>query len=143
MPLTDALPSIDSLLTGRKNARRWPRAVACGGGGDMEQAVRTPDGWALAVEDSGVPAGRPALVHGSTPCSRYLHGPWVADATGRGLRLIGYDRPGHGGSTPSPGYSVADCAEGVRAICVALEIDRLVTSAAGPTRWPVRRCFPN
>jgi len=69
----------------------------------MERAVRTPDGRILAVEDAGDPAGRPVLVHGGTPCSRHLYGPWVADAAGRGLWLIGYDRPGYGGSTPHPG----------------------------------------
>jgi pimeloyl-ACP methyl ester carboxylesterase len=59
----------------------------------------------------------------------------VADAAGRGLRLIGYDRPGYGGSTPHPGYSVADCAGDARAICAALGIDRLATwgiSGGGP-----------
>jgi pimeloyl-ACP methyl ester carboxylesterase len=70
------------------------------GGEDMDRAVRTPDGRTLAVEDAGDPAGRPVLVHEGTPCSRHLYGPWVADAAGRGLRLIGYDRPGYGGSTP-------------------------------------------
>ena len=91
----------------------------------MERAVRTPDGRILAVEDAGDPAGRPVLVHEGTPCSRHLYARWVADAAGRGLRLIGYDRPGYGGSTPQPGRSIADCAGDVRAICTALEIDRL------------------
>jgi pimeloyl-ACP methyl ester carboxylesterase len=91
----------------------------------MDRTVRTPDGRILAVEDAGDPAGRPVLVHEGTPNSRHLYGPWVADAAGRGLRLICYDRPGYGGSTPQPGRSVADCADDVRAICAALEIGRL------------------
>jgi pimeloyl-ACP methyl ester carboxylesterase len=91
----------------------------------MERTVRTADGRTLAVEDAGDPAGRPVLVHEGTPCSRHLYGPWVANAAGRGLRLIGYDRPGYGSSTPQPGRSIADCAGDVRAICAALEIDRL------------------
>ena len=91
----------------------------------MERTVRTPDGRTLAVEDAGDPAGRVVLVHDGTPNSRHLYGPSVADAAARGLRLIGYDRPGYGGSTPQPGRSVADCASDVRAICAALEIDRL------------------
>src|SRR6516162_9080551 len=101
----------------------------------MERAVRTPDGRTLAVEDAGDPAGRPVLVHEGAPCSRHLYGPWVTDAAGRGLRLIGYDRPGYGGSTPNPEYSVADCAGDVRAICAALEIGRLAMwgiSGGGP-----------
>jgi pimeloyl-ACP methyl ester carboxylesterase len=101
----------------------------------MEPTVRTPDGRTLAVEDAGDPAGRVVLVHGGTPNSRHLYGPSVADAAGRGLRLIGYDRPGYGGSTPRPGYSIADCAGDVSAICAALEIDRLAMwgiSGGGP-----------
>jgi len=91
----------------------------------MGRTVRTPDGRTLAVEDAGDPAGRPVLVHLGSPDSRHLYGPWVADAAGRGLRLICYDRPGYGGSTPQPGRSIADCAGDVRAICAALGIDRL------------------
>jgi pimeloyl-ACP methyl ester carboxylesterase len=52
-----------------------------------------------------------------------------------GLRLIGYDRPGYGGSTPQPGRTVADCAADVRAICAELGIDRLAmwgVSGGGP-----------
>jgi pimeloyl-ACP methyl ester carboxylesterase len=101
----------------------------------MQHEIRTPDGRTLAVEDSGDPAGRPVLVHGGTPNSRHLYGPHVQDAAERGLRLIGYDRPGYGGSTPQPGRTVADCASDVRAICAGLGIDRLATwgvSGGGP-----------
>jgi pimeloyl-ACP methyl ester carboxylesterase len=101
----------------------------------MERAVRTPDGRTLAVEDAGDSAGRSVLVHLGTPDSRHLYGPWVADAAGRGLRLISYDRPGYGGSTPQPGRSIADCVGDVRAICAALGIDRLAMwgwSGGGP-----------
>jgi pimeloyl-ACP methyl ester carboxylesterase len=101
----------------------------------MERAVRTPDGRTLAVEDAGDPAGRVVLVHGGSPNSRHLYGPAVSDAAARGLRLVSYDRPGYGGSTPQPGHSVADCAGDVRAICAALEIDRLAVwgiSGGGP-----------
>ena len=105
----------------RLSARESPERS----GGDMERVVRTPDGRTLAVEDAGDPAGRVVLAHLGTPDSRHLYGPWVADAAGRGLRLICYDRPGYGGSTPQPGRSIADCVSDVRAICAALEIDRL------------------
>jgi len=101
----------------------------------MERSVHTPDGRTLAVEDAGDPAGRPVLVHMGSPNSRHLYGPNVADAARRGLRLISYDRPGYGGSTPHPGHSVADCAGDVRAICAALGIGRLAMwgiSGGGP-----------
>ena len=91
----------------------------------MEWFVQTADGRTLAVEDAGDRAGRPVLVHVGTPNSRHLYGRTVADATSRGLRLISYDRPGYGESTPQPGRAMADCASDVRAICTALGIDRL------------------
>jgi pimeloyl-ACP methyl ester carboxylesterase len=90
-----------------------------------ERVVETPDGRKLAVQESGDPAGRPVLVHMGTPNSRQLYGPNRTDAAARSLRLISYDRPGYGGSTPQPGRTHADCAADVRAICAALEIGRL------------------
>ena len=57
--------------------------------------------------------------------------PCVRDAAERALRLISYDRPGFGESSPQPGRTAAD----VRAICAELGIDRLVTwgySGGGP-----------
>jgi pimeloyl-ACP methyl ester carboxylesterase len=101
----------------------------------MDRTVTTPDGRTLAVQDSGDPAGLPVLVHMGTPNSRHLYGPNVADATARGLRLIGYDRPGYGGSDPHPGRTIADCAGDVRAICADLGISRLAMwgiSGGGP-----------
>ena len=101
----------------------------------MQRTVHTPDGRTLAVEDYGDPAGRPVLVHMGTPNSRHLYGPNVRDAGERGLRLISYDRPGYGESSPQPGRTVADCADDVRAICAELGIDRLATwglSGGGP-----------
>jgi len=101
----------------------------------VERIVRTPDGRMLAVQESGDPAGRPVLVHMGTPGPRGLYGPHVRDAAARGLRLISYDRPGYGGSSPQPGRTVADCAADVRTICAELGIDRLATwgiSGGGP-----------
>src|SRR5579859_6492613 len=101
----------------------------------MEQTVRTPDGRTLALDIGGDPGGKPVLVHNGTPNSRLLYGPDKQDAAERGLRLIGYDRPGYGGSSPHPGRTVADCAADVRAICAALGIDRLAMwgiSGGGP-----------
>jgi hypothetical protein len=76
------------------------------------------------------------MVHTGTPGGRRLYGPrTLADAERRRLRLISYDRPGYGGSTPQPGRSTADCASDVRVICAALGIDRLAMwglSGGGP-----------
>jgi pimeloyl-ACP methyl ester carboxylesterase len=70
-----------------------------------------------------------------TPNSRHLYRPSVADDAERGPRLISYDRPGHGGSTPQPGRNIADCADDIRAICTELGIDRRAmwgVSGGGP-----------
>jgi pimeloyl-ACP methyl ester carboxylesterase len=101
----------------------------------VDRTARTPDGRILAIEEAGDPNGHPVLVHGGTPNSRHLYSPTSIDAAARGLRLISYDRPGYGGSTPQPGHSVADCAADVRAICAELGIGRLAMwgiSGGGP-----------
>ena len=102
----------------------------------MEWFVGTPDGRTLAVEDAGDRGGLPVMVHVGTPGGRRLYGPrTLADAQRRQLRLISYDRPGYGGSTPQPGRSMADCASDVRVICAALGIDGLTMwghSGGGP-----------
>ena len=101
----------------------------------MQRTARTPDGRTLAIEEDGDPNGRPVLVHGGTPNSRHLYLPTAIDAAARGLRLISYDRPGYGGSTPQPGRTVADCVADVRAICAELGIERLAMwgiSGGGP-----------
>jgi len=102
----------------------------------MRWQVETPDGRTLAVEDAGDIGGRPVLVHVGTPGGRRLCGPrTLADAERRQLRLISYDRPGYGGSTPQPGRSMADCASDVRTICAALGIGTLAMwglSGGGP-----------
>jgi pimeloyl-ACP methyl ester carboxylesterase len=101
----------------------------------LQRTVLTSDGRTLAVEEGGDPAGWPVLAHMGTPNSRHLYGPHSDDAAERGLRLISYDRPGYGGSSPQPGRTVADCADDVRAICAELGIDRLAMwgiSGGGP-----------
>ncbi|MEO6857874.1 MAG: alpha/beta fold hydrolase [Solirubrobacteraceae bacterium] len=91
----------------------------------IEHELVTRDGRTLQVLERGVSNGRPVLVHGGTPNSRLPYEPDVAVAERRGIRLISYDRPGYGGSTRQPGRTVADCAEDVRVIASALEIERL------------------
>jgi len=91
----------------------------------MEQTIRTADGRVLRVEIAGDRRGRPIVMHHGTPGSGHPYGPHVADAAERGVCLIGYDRPGYGGSTAQPGRTVADCAADVSAIANALGLDRI------------------
>lgn len=97
--------------------------------------VRAFDGRDLCVESGGDTSGQPVLVHNGTPNSRHLFGRWTADAEQRGIHLVGYDRPGYGGSTAEPGRSMASCTKDVRAIADALGFDRLAVwgiSGGGP-----------
>jgi pimeloyl-ACP methyl ester carboxylesterase len=100
-----------------------------------EHDIAGPGGRTLRVLEDGDPSGVPVLVHHGTPSSRQLARSWVADARERGIRLIGYDRPGYGGSDRHPGRAVADAAEDVSAIADALGLDRFLThgsSGGGP-----------
>ena len=99
--------------------------------------LRTPDGRTLRVHDDGETGDDrvPVLVHHGTPGSGEPEPLALADARERGLRLIGYDRPGYGGSTRSPGRVVADVAEDVEAVANGLGLKRLLTwgaSGGGP-----------
>jgi pimeloyl-ACP methyl ester carboxylesterase len=92
-------------------------------------------GRELCVEMAGEPDGKPVLIHPGEPMSRRLYGGWIADAEKKGIRLISYDRPGYGGSTAHPGYTVASGADDVRAIAEALGYDRIAIwgiSGGGP-----------
>jgi pimeloyl-ACP methyl ester carboxylesterase len=100
-----------------------------------ERTITTPDGRDLRLCEGGVPDGPLVVVHNGTPMSRLLFGPHVGDAEARGLRLVGYDRPGYGESTRDPGRTVADAAADVTAIADALDAERFATwgiSGGGP-----------
>jgi pimeloyl-ACP methyl ester carboxylesterase len=85
--------------------------------------VATPDGRTLHVYDAGDPSGVAVIAHHGTPSNGTLYSPWLED----GIRLIGFDRAGYGGSTRQPGRRIADVAEDVRAIADALGIDGFAT----------------
>jgi pimeloyl-ACP methyl ester carboxylesterase len=100
-----------------------------------EQTVDAPGGRKLLVREGGDPRGVPLVVHHGTPGSRLIKSGWLEDASERGIRLIGYDRPGYGGSDRHAGRSVADVAGDVEAICQALGLERILThgsSGGGP-----------
>jgi pimeloyl-ACP methyl ester carboxylesterase len=97
--------------------------------------ISTPDGRTLHVHEAGAADGPVVLVQQGTPMSGLLFESHVRDAEQRGIRLVAYDRPGYGGSTPAPGRSVADAAADVRTIADALDADRLAVwgiSGGGP-----------
>jgi pimeloyl-ACP methyl ester carboxylesterase len=100
-----------------------------------ERGVELRDGRTLHIYDDGDPDGKPVVVHHGTPSAGLLFAPHVEDAQERGIRLIGYDRAGYGGSTPHPGRSIADVAPDVEDVLDALGLDRFATwgiSGGGP-----------
>lgn len=100
-----------------------------------ELDVALADGRTLHVYDGGDPDGFPLVVHHGTPGSGLLYGPDVEDAKRQGLRLIGYDRAGYGGSSPSPGRTVADVASDIAEVLDQLGIERFAStggSGGGP-----------
>jgi len=100
-----------------------------------ELDVTLRDGRTLHVYDEGDPAGAAVVVHHGTPSSGRLYPSFVDDARARGLRLIGYDRPGYGGSSAQLGRSVGDAAADVAELLDGLDVDRFATwghSGGGP-----------
>ena len=98
-------------------------------------AVELPDGRTLAVWEGGDPTGRPVVMHHGTPMAGLLYEPHARDAAERGIRLIGYSRPGYGASTRSAGRTVASAAADTAALADALGIDRFAAwgiSGGGP-----------
>ncbi len=89
-----------------------------------DQLVRLSSGRELAVRADGADAGRPVFVLHGNPGSRFLFPLHVEDARRHGLRLIGYDRPGYGGSTEQPGRRIGDAASDVASIADRLGIER-------------------
>ncbi len=85
--------------------------------------ILTVNGRNLAVEDPGPESGFPVILHNGGG-SRHLPPPAVAEARDHGFRLIGYDRPGCGGSSAMPGRVIADCVVDVHATMTELNITR-------------------
>lgn len=98
-------------------------------------------GGTLHAYDTGPgswPDGAPLLAvvwcHG-TPNVGTPPGPLLDAARRRGLRFVGYDRPGYGGSTARPDRTVGSAAQDVAAVLDALGVERAATfghSGGGP-----------
>lgn len=99
------------------------------------RTVPAADGRRLAVHEGGDPNGLPVVVHHGSPSSGLLYEPWLDHAAANGIRLVGFDRAGYGGSTRLPGRSIAAAAGDAVAIADALGFERFATwgiSGGGP-----------
>jgi pimeloyl-ACP methyl ester carboxylesterase len=111
-----------------------------------EHEVRRPDGRRLRAYEAGDPDGELVVVQHGTPCSGILARWWAEDAAARGIRLVGYDRPGYGGSDRRAGRSVADCADDVAAIADHFGAARFRTwgvSGGGPHALATAALLPD
>ena len=97
--------------------------------------VTTPDGRTLMCQEGGALDGFPVFVHWGTPMGRMLYDAHVTQAEADGVRMISFDRPGYGGSTPKPGRTVADVVDDTASIADDLGIARFASwgiSGGGP-----------
>jgi pimeloyl-ACP methyl ester carboxylesterase len=89
----------------------------------------------LEIHEGGDPSGPAAFYQHGTPGSGLLHPGYDRSARELGIRLIGYDRAGYGGSPRQPGRRVVDAARDLDALADELGIDRFATwgiSGGGP-----------
>jgi pimeloyl-ACP methyl ester carboxylesterase len=89
-----------------------------------ESTVTLSSGRVLEIAEAGDPKGLPTFTLHGTPGSRQIYPQHAVDAESRHIRLIGYNRPGYGGSTPLPGRRIIDTASDVAAIADSLGLDR-------------------
>jgi pimeloyl-ACP methyl ester carboxylesterase len=100
-----------------------------------EFTIHLPSGRILEVSEGGDSKGLPIFALHGTPGSRLLNPQHLAYAESHYIRLIGYNRPGYGGSTPLPGRRIVDVASDVAAIADSLELDKFAVwghSGGGP-----------
>ena len=71
------------------------------------QRLTTPDGRDLDLYLGGPPDGTPLVFHCGTPGAGVPYPTLVAELARRGLRYVGWSRPGYGDSTRQPGRTVA------------------------------------
>jgi ribosomal protein S18 acetylase RimI-like enzyme len=102
-------------------------------GQQLDQLLVLPDGRKVSYDDHGRD-GLPVIVCHGGPGNRRQRLdsdlPYVATvkaARAMGLRLIGIDRPGYGGSTVEPGRTIADWAPIAIAVADQLGIGRFMT----------------
>ena len=79
----------------------------------MPEHLLRANGRTLCVLEAGDPGGRAVFALHGTPGSRLLWHGLVEDAQARGVRILGYDRAGYGGSSRDIGRNVAAAAADV------------------------------
>lgn len=89
----------------------------------MDDVIELPDGRTLGFVDYGPPDGVPVLWGHGGPGSRFEPAQVAEVAATLGQRIIGFDRPGYGLSTPRPGRSIEACVPDTLALADHLELE--------------------
>ncbi len=91
---------------------------------ELRRCARLADGRQLGYAELGRPDGEPLIWFHGTPSSR-LEVVWLDQAATRGgWRLVAFDRPGHGLSSPHPGVPLTAIAADVADLADHLGFDR-------------------
>ncbi len=85
--------------------------------------VILPGGRRVALCEVGDPSGRVALYFHGTGSPRLETGLHASAAAAAGVRLVGWDRPGAGGSPAQPGRSLVDVVADTQAVVEHLGVD--------------------
>ncbi len=88
------------------------------------QPLRMPDGRRLDLWLAGPEDATPLVFHAGTPGAGLPYAPFVRLLADRGLRYVGFSRPGYGASTRRPGRAVADVVGDTRFVLDTLGADR-------------------
>ena len=87
-------------------------------------SIELPDGRSLDLWQAGPPDGEPLVFHHGTPAAGLPFEHHVREMAARGLRYVGWTRPGYGSSSRHPGRTVGDDAADGRAVLDQLGIER-------------------
>jgi pimeloyl-ACP methyl ester carboxylesterase len=111
--------------------------------------IRLADGAVLHAYDrrpSGVDSTLSVVWHHGTPNIGLPPAPLFAAADRLGIRLVGYDRPGYGGSSPRAGRSIGSAAADVAAVVDAFgigEFGLMGHSGGGPHALAAAALLPD
>ena len=105
------------------HARAWRRCFNDGVSIVRGRSLELPDGRVVRTLEAGALGGVPVVVFHPTPSSRLFVRQYAAAALRTGVRMVGFSRPGYGGSTMTvPGLRVV--AEDAARVADAAGIER-------------------
>jgi pimeloyl-ACP methyl ester carboxylesterase len=116
-----------------------------GSGNSDARVLRLTDGRALGYAEQGDPTGTPVLFFHGIPGSRLSRHPNGSIARRLGVRLITFDRPGIGLSTPQRKRRMLDWPRDIEEFADARGLDRFAViawSAGGPYALATARELP-